>query len=231
MGKETKPNYQDVIFQDYGRGRFIFYERTNPDTEKEASFKEEAKKLITQEKEETLLHRLQESLAKHQLTGKLSMEEQVNEPKTYKLQLRAPRKVRGNDSLKMEYLSMDGDMDDSINDSMEIQGPLSRETKEYLRRTASQMRQTDSEISRAIEYGQTEQAEFLINQWDSQRTSMLYYLRSSRIRVNPGKKKNKQKLSEKTQVNEIKNERKKGIHRPKSKGLSRERVRYELDNQ
>ena len=237
--KEDKSvKIQSVLSSDYKNGRFIFYEREKPDETKEGPFMEEARKMIlSPNKDKELSAQLNDLVKKHGMKGKVSVEQAMDEPETYRLVLRNRKgpplqngkAVKGDHSLDNEYLSMDGDMDDSINDSMEIQGPLSRSTKEYLKRTARQMRQIDSEIGMAVNNGDTEQALLLTNQWDLQRSSMLYYLRSSRIRVNPGKKKNKKKIVTKALDNEEKNEKKRGIHRKKSRGMERERVRFPSD--
>lgn len=168
-----------------------------------------------------LKKKFEELKEKLKLHGILSFEKQektnANQKEIIPFTLRKG-KGRGNGFV----VSADGDMDDSIGDTLEIEGPLSKYARSNLRRMAKNMRDTDVAIDMAIANGNPELAESLTNQWNQQRGDMLVYLKRSRIRVCPMRMKDKDKSMDKAEHVEYKQEKNKGVERPKTHGKSRE---------
>ena len=168
-----------------------------------------------------LRNKFEEFKEKLHLTGVLSFEKQqrndANENERIPFVI---RKSKGKE--KVFIVSADGDMDDSIGDTLEIEGPLSKTVRNNLRRMAKNMRETDVAIDRAIANGNPELAESLTNQWNTQRGDMMMYLRRSKIRVCPMRMKDKEKSIDRAAHVEYKQEKNKGVERPKTHGKSRE---------
>lgn len=235
MKKETKetiehvkPVYQHVINPGYFNGQVVYVLTGEEPSEKSYFAANEARRLVRElqpgEKKEDLIPVFKKIMEKCHISADMAVETQqkgkeINEPLS--LTLRTPRKEMENGL----QVCGDGDIDDSLADTMEIQGPLSKLTRSYLKSAAKEMRDTDVAINRAIENGNTEQAEFLSNQWDWQREKLLIYLRKSKIRVCPMRKKDKEKIMEKAEKVEYKQEKNKGVEKPKTRGHSRELVR------
>lgn len=228
--EHVKSVYQHVIDPGYQTGEAIFVLCQEPPSDKTNFAANEARRLkhelTPDQAKEDWKEAFKKLMDKLKIPAELSMEEQTAKKREQEPII--PLMLRNGKQKNMENgftLCGDGDMDDSLADSMEIEGPISRSTRNYLRRMAKEMRETDVAINRAIENGNAEQAEFLSNQWDTQRGNLLIYLRRNKIRVCPMRKKDKEKIMGKAEVVEYKQEKNKGITHPKTRGHSRELTR------
>lgn len=121
-----------------------------------------------------------------------------------------------------EYLVLDGDGIDSINETMIIDGPLSPKKKEELKRIALQMREIDQALAKAERDGRLGDVQALTSQWETKRTLLNIMTKSPRMRTYIARKKDNEKIIETTN-------KRKGIYHEKSKGMTRERVRFNED--
>ena len=226
----VKPVYQHLIDPGYQSGEAVFVLCAEPPSDKTYFAANEARRLkreltpdVTQKSWQEEFKKLMDKL---KIPAELSIEKQT--AKTREAEPVIPLLLKNGKQKGMQSdfnLCGDGDMDDSLADTMEIEGPISKSTRNYLRRMAKEMRDTDVAINRAIENGNSEQAEFLSNQWDTQRGALLIYLRRNKIRVCPMRKKDKEKIMGKAEAVEYKQEKAKGITHPKTRGHSRELTR------
>lgn len=225
--EHVKPVYQHVIEPGYGSGESIFVVTTEPPSDKSYFAANEARRLVREmrpgDEKEGFKERFKKLMDKLSIPAELSFEKQT--AKKMEEEPVIPLFIKGKKMDRNFNVYGDGDIDDGIADTMEIQGPVSRSMRSYLKRVSKEMRDTDVAIDRAIANGNAEQAEFLSNQWDSQRGKLLVYLRKNRIRVCPMRKKDKEKIIGKAEVVEYKQEKNKGIERPKTRGHGRELVR------
>lgn len=226
--EQLKPVYQHVIDRGYFNGQAVYVITGEEPSETTYFAANEARKLVRQltpgEEKRGLIDQFKELMKKYRIPAELEVEpidkkNQTLEPLALVLKGRKMGESNGFN------VCGDGDIDDSLADTMEIQGPLSMASRNYLKCVAKEMRDTDVAIGRAIENGNTEQAEFLSNQWDSQRGKLLIYLRKNKLRVCPMRKKDKEKIMDKAEAVEYKQEKNKGIKKPKTHGRSRELVR------
>ncbi len=225
--QHLKPVYQHVIDPGYGSGESIFVITTEPPSDKSYFAANEARRMVRElrpgEEKETFKERFKKLMDKLSIPAEISIEKQnakkMEEEPVIPLFLKG-KKMDGNFNVYG-----DGDMDDGIADTMEIQGPVSRSMRSYLKRVSKEMRETDVAIDRAIANGNSEQAEFLSNQWNTQRGKLLVYLRKNRVRVCPMRQKDKEKIMGRAEAIEYKQEKNKGIVRPKTRGYCRELTR------
>ena len=219
--------YQQVIDPGYKTGTAVFLISNDNDLEKVAAFARAARELYEKGGIKDLREKfpaLQKALL---LTGMLAFEKQ--EVKTKEQEPVIPfvlGKSHGKtDQYRNFTFSVDSDMDDSIEETMCIQGPLSKTARSYLRMMAKNMRDMDTAIDMAIISGNSEQVERLSNQWNTYRKDMMIYLGKNKLRVYPMRKKDKQKAIDKAETVEYKQEKSKGVKHPKTRGLARQRGR------
>lgn len=226
--EHLKPVYQHIIDRGYFDGQAVYMITGEEPSETTYFATNEARKLVREltpgEKRGGLAEKFKELMGKYHIAAELEVEPPDKKNKTLEP---LAISLRGHEKGAEKDFSVcgDGDIDDGLADTMEIQGPLSMASRNYLRRVAKEMRDTDVAIGRAIENGNSEQAEFLSNQWDSQRGKLLVYLKKSKIRVCPMRKKDKEKIIDKAEAVEYKQEKNKGIEKPKTRGHSRELTR------
>ena len=220
------PVVQRVIDPGYKNNVAVFLLTKNHKDEDIKASVDTAARLSKELSGSALKEKFEELKEKLHLKGILSFEKQektnANEKEIIPFVLKKS-KGRGNGFV----VSADGDMDDSIGDTLEIEGPLSKSVRSNLRRMAKNMRDTDAAIDMAIANGNPELAESLTNQWNTQRGDMIIYLKRSKIRVCPMRIKDKDKSMDRAEHVEYKQERKKGVERPKTHGNSRELERVE----
>lgn len=131
--------------------------------------------------------------------------------------LLTPEKKKENEY--SEYISLDGDSDDSLNETMKIEGPVSEKSREEIRRLASDMRSIDSALSMAEANGNIEEVRLLTEQWENKRFLINQHARNPKVRIQRASEKNEQKNVEKSV------EKRRGIHPRRSRGRGRERTR------
>lgn len=124
-------------------------------------------------------------------------------------------------------LSGDGDMEDSLGDTLHVEGQLSYADMVYLRKVTKEMREIDVAIQRAQENGDPEKAEKMAELWEQKRTSLIIYLKKNKIRVCPMKSKNKEKVWDKAEEQEARNKKHKAnVHlKNRDHGFGRERMK------
>lgn len=124
-------------------------------------------------------------------------------------------------------LSGDGNMDDSIGDTLHIEGELSRADIVYLQKVSKEMREIDVAIQRAQENGMPEQAEAMANLWEQKRTNLIIYLKKNKIRICPMKQKDKEKIWDKAEEKEarIKKQKANVYLKNHDHGYGRERMK------
>lgn len=217
------PYYQEIISPGYETGTAVYLLLKKDEQNKAEAAAMAAKELY----KNGGIKALKDKFAQLKLPGILSYEKQEVKSKEQEplipFVLGKPRN-RGQE-LQMHEFSADSDMDDSIAETMRIQGPLSKAARSYLRMMAKNMRDMDTAIDMAVLSGNSELVESLNNQWNTCRKDMMIYLGKSKIRVFPMHKKDKQKAIDKAEANEYKQEKSKGITHPKTRGLARQRVR------
>ena len=121
----------------------------------------------------------------------------------------------------------DGNGDDSIGDTLHIEGPLSLKDQNYLRTVSAELQKIDVSIQRAEENGNPELAYFMAKQWESKRNDLIIYLKKNNIRICPMKQKNKEKIWNKAEEQEARQEKKKTNVYLKNRdhGYGRERIK------
>lgn len=150
--------------------------------------------------------------------------ELVNKKPELTIPLRSPNSKNKSQAYS---LSGDGNMDDSIGDTLHIEGQLNRADIVYLRTVSKEMRELDVEIQRAQENGWPEKAEAMANLWEQKRTSLIIYLKKNKIRICPMKQKDKEKIWDKAEEKEaqIKKHKTNVYLKNRDHGYGRERMK------
>lgn len=212
---ERKPEYQNIVNPGYDTGFTIYYLSRNLQ-EMEQAAREKANLKPDMSRKE-----LDELSLKKGLKGHFVIEPQMAKSKqqerTYKFDI-------GHNRDRDTSFSGDGNGYGELDDTIEIQGPLSREMVNHLRTITREMKDTDVAIQRAVENGNSEDAERMTDQWARQRADLLSYLKKSNVRVNPMKLKRKEKIMKAVEKVEERQKKPGRIHHIKTKGLSRERT-------
>lgn len=118
-----------------------------------------------------------------------------------------------------EYISLDGDSDNSLNETMKIDGHISQKSRDEIRRLASDMRTIDSALSLAEQNGDVETVRLLTEQWENKRVLINLHARNPKVRIQRASEKDEQKNIQKSE------EKRRGIHPNRSRGRGRERTR------
>ena len=121
----------------------------------------------------------------------------------------------------------DGNGDDSIGDTLHVEGLLSLKEQNYLRMVSAELRKIDVSIQRAEENGNPELAYFMAKQWETKRNDLIIYLKKKNIRICPMKQKNKEKIWNKAEEQEARQIKKKTNVYLKNRdhGYGRERIK------
>lgn len=216
------PWVQKVIDPGYSTGETVYLLHRKSESQKAEESARKARELYKENGLKGFKDKFEKLKEAAKLIGIISIEKQLAKSKEedmLHLRLKSPKQQgRGGGY----WVSGDSDMDDALAETMQIQGPLSRTTKNYLRMVASDMRDTDAAIDLAIQNGNSEMAERLSDHWNVKRGDMLAYLTQSKIRVFPMRQKDKQKNIDKAEAVEYKVEKSKGIKRPKTRGMARQ---------
>lgn len=118
-----------------------------------------------------------------------------------------------------EYISLDGDSDNSLNETMKIDGHISQKSRDEIRRLASDMRTIDSALSMAEQNGDVETVRLLTEQWENKRVLINLHARNPKVRIQRASEKDEKKNIQKSE------EKRRGIHPKRSRGRGRERTR------
>ena len=133
------------------------------------------------------------------------------------------------DVIRNYSFSGDGNMEDSIGDTLHVQGPLSYADMLYLKTVTKEMREIDVEIQRAQENGNPELAASMAKRWEMERSNLVTYLKKNNVRICPMKQKNIDKIWDKAEEKEARQTKQKAnVHKKtqtKSRGCCRERMR------
>lgn len=221
----VEPYVQQVIDPGYTTGKAVFLLTKKSEAKKAEESARRAKELYKQNGLTGLAERFSMLKETFKLVGLLAIEKQLaknKEEDQLTMRLAGPKKEKNGYT---HSICGDSDMDDTLAETMQVQGPLSKSARMYLRMVASDMRDTDAAIDLAIRNGDSDMADRLADHWNVKRGDMMAYLTQSKIRVFPMRQKDKQKAIDRAEAVDYKTQKSKGIKRPKTRGMARELTR------